>query len=147
VKRLSTLRPSKPFDEARPSGRGFVADACSKVKPILMSIVLELRDHCFHAGTPLVHQTSEDVVLSNVFGVVKNLNHGAVLTPWVSMVTGISEKDANWSVDFWQKQQRPVGIIEGSTIVDLVLESRTSLLFVEVKMDAPASSGTTHPPP
>jgi hypothetical protein len=40
-------------------------------------------------------------------------------------------------------QPRPTGIREGNTVVDLVLDSVATLVFVEVKMDAPASSGTT----
>lgn len=110
-----------------------------------MSIVLELRGHLSHAGTPLVHETSEDVVLSNVFGIVKNLN-SAVLSSWVRSVMDVPHPTSEWSVDFWQTQAKPIGVIEGSTIVDLVLESSTTLIFVEVKMDASASSGTTHDP-
>jgi hypothetical protein len=110
-----------------------------------MSIVLELRGHLSHAGTPLVHETSEDVVLSNVFGIVKNLN-SAVLSSWVYSVMEVAQSASEWSVDFWQTQPKPIGIIEGSTIVDLVLESSTNLVFVEVKMDAPASLGTRHGP-
>ena len=110
-----------------------------------MSIVLELRGHRSHAGTPLVHETSEDVVLSNIFGIVKNLNC-AVLSSWVRSVIGVCQSTSEWSVDFWETQPRPIGVIEGSTIVDLVLESSNILIFVEVKMDAPASLGTTHDP-
>ncbi len=55
-----------------------------------MSIILELREHISHAGLPLVHQGSEDVLLSNVFGVVKNLPTQHVLAPWLSAVTGCS---------------------------------------------------------
>ncbi len=110
-----------------------------------MSIVLELRGHLSHAGTPLVHETSEDVVLSNVFGIVKNLN-SAVLSSWVRSVMEVAHPTSEWSVDFWQTQPKPIGVIEGSTIVDLVLESSDTLVFVEVKMDAPASLGTTHDP-
>jgi len=46
-----------------------------------MSIILELRKHVSHSGTPLVHQASEDVLLSNVFGVIKNLPAKYVLAP------------------------------------------------------------------
>lgn len=112
----------------------------------IMSIILELRGHFSHAGTPLVHSASEDVVLSNVFGVVKNLPAKYVMAPWLRAITGLSVAEAGWAVSFWEKQPRPIGIREGNTIVDLVLDSDATLVFVEVKMDAPASSGTTHSP-
>ena len=111
-----------------------------------MSIILELRDHLSHSGTPLVHPASEDVLLSNVFGVVKNLPAKYVLALWLRSVTGLSVAEAGWAISFWEKQPRPIGIREGNTIVDLVLDSDATLVFVEVKMDAPASSGTTHNP-
>jgi hypothetical protein len=111
-----------------------------------MSIILELREHVSHAGIPLVHQGSEDVLLSNVFGVVKNLPAKHVLAPWLRAVTGLSAADARWAFSFWEKQPRPIGIREGSTIVDLVLDSEVALVFVEVKLDAPASTGTTDTP-
>ena len=37
-----------------------------------MSIILELRGHYKHAGLTLVHENSEDVVVGNVFGTLKN---------------------------------------------------------------------------
>jgi hypothetical protein len=111
-----------------------------------MSIVLELRDHVLHSGGPLVHPTSEDVVLSNVFGVVKNLPSNLVFVPWLRAVTQMSVADSSWKFEFWEKQGAPVGIIEGPTVVDLIVESDTALVFAEVKMDAPASPGPVHDP-
>ena len=61
-------------------------------------------------------------------------------------VTRLSAADARWAFSFWETQPRPIGIREGSTIVDLVLESDIALVFVEVKLDAPASAGTTDDP-
>lgn len=46
-----------------------------------MSIVLELRGHQSHTGTPLVHEPSEYLVLSNVFGTLKNLDSALPLSP------------------------------------------------------------------
>jgi len=112
-----------------------------------MSLILDLRDRKSHAGTLLIHPTSENVVLANVFGIVKNISLDAILNPWLSNVTHnkINVSD-DWHFSFWEKQPRPVGVREGSTEVDLVLDSQTTLVFVEVKMDADASSGTTHDP-
>lgn len=110
-----------------------------------MSLLLDIRGRTTHAGTPLVHPTSENVVLANVFGCVKNFSPDAALNPWISGVTGGQINAASaWDASFWERQPRPVGVNEGSTEVDLVLSSEQSLLFVEVKMEADASSGVTH---
>src|ERR1700751_3539909 len=107
-----------------------------------MSIILELRNRQTHAGVKLVHPESEHVVLANVFGVVKNLPPDAVLNPWFKRVTnGAVAAAPTWTFDFWQKQPRPQGVFEGSTEVDLVIESAPAVVFVEVKMGAAASSG------
>ena len=111
-----------------------------------MSIILELREHLSHAGIPSVHPASEDVLLSSVFGVMKNLPDKYAQTPWLRSVTGISVAEARWAISFWEKQQRPIGIREGNTIVDLVLNTNETLVFVEVKMDAPTSFGTAPNP-
>lgn len=112
-----------------------------------MSIILELRNRQTHAGVPLVHPDSEHVVLANMFGVVKNFPADAVLNPWLNRITnGAVAAAPSWTFDFWQKQPKPQGVIEGSTEVDLVLESVAALVFVEVKMGAAPSSGTTRDP-
>ena len=54
-----------------------------------MSLILELRGRTSHAGIPLVHPTSEHVVLANVFGVVKNLAFDAALNPGSPKSPGI----------------------------------------------------------
>ncbi len=110
-----------------------------------MAIILTLRDHETHADITLVHQTSEDVVLANVFGVVKNLPYDAVLNPWLAKVTGDTIPDADdWLLSFWERQPLPQGIHEGSTNVDLDMNSATAVVFTEVKMDAGPSTGTRH---
>lgn len=112
-----------------------------------MAIIIELRNRQTHAGRPLVHPDSEHVVLANVFGVVKNLPPDAVLNPWLDRITnGAVAPSSRWQPEFWEKQPRPQGIIEGATEVDLVLESAASLVFVEVKMGAGPSAGTTNDP-
>jgi hypothetical protein len=112
-----------------------------------MCIVLELRDRQSHSGVRLVHPDSEHVVLGNVFGVIKNLPPNAALNPWLSRtMSGATLAPLSWRFDFWQKQSRPRGLIEGSTEVDLVLESMAALVFIEVKMGAAPSAGTKSDP-
>src|SRR5947209_14483946 len=112
-----------------------------------MSIILELRNRRTHAGVTLVHPDSEHVVLANVFGVVKNLPADTVINPWLARTTsGAVSTSSSWEFDFWQKQPRPQGLIEGSTEVDLVLETATALVFVEVKLGAAPSAGTISDP-
>lgn len=112
-----------------------------------MSIILELRGHYTHAGITLLHGDSEDVVLANVFGIIKNLSHSLVLWPWLSATAAIPKNvDERASVRFWDSQAMPVGKEEGSTKVDLVIEGVCVLVFVEVKLGAEASRYTAHDP-
>jgi hypothetical protein len=113
-----------------------------------MALVLDLRRRLFHAGVPLVHRTSEHVVLANVFGTIKNLSADAALNPWLRAATSQdSIASTDWTPAFWEKQKKPIGPVgEGNTEVDLVLESGRWLVFVEVKMDAAPSQGTTSDP-
>jgi hypothetical protein len=107
-----------------------------------MAILLELRNRLSHAGIPLVHPTSEHVVLANVFGTLKNLVSDAAINPWLKRITKSKlASSRKWKFSFWEKQPKPVGLLEGSTEVDWVIESETSVVFVEVKMDAQASRG------
>ncbi len=107
-----------------------------------MPLVLDLRERLSHAGVPLVHPTSEHVVLANVFGTLKNFSADAAINPWVEAVTcAESVRSDLWKFGFWEKQPRPIGVVgEGSTEVDLVLESDKWLVFLEVKMDAQTES-------
>ena len=50
-----------------------------------MAILLDLRERLSHAGIPLVHPTSEHVVLANVFGIVKNLSSNTSINPWLEL--------------------------------------------------------------
>lgn len=112
-----------------------------------MSYILDLRSRESHAGVPLIHPTSEHVVLANIFGTIKNLSADAALNPWLQQITHGSVLPAKlWRLSFWEKQPKPIGPVEGNTEVDLVLESEDCLVFVEVKMDAEPSSGTKADP-
>lgn len=112
-----------------------------------MAIVLDLRNRLSHAGVPLVHPTSEHVVLADVFGIIKNLPTAVGLNPWLVQVTKSQEFVSNsWDLSFWQRQPKPPGSVEGSTEVDMVLESEKAVLFVEAKMNADASPSTKADP-
>ena len=89
-----------------------------------MALVLDLRKRLFHAGVPLVHPTSEHVVLANLFGNVKNFAADAALNPWLRAATRRDSIGSDgWKASFWEKQQKPIGPVgEGSTEVDLILE-------------------------
>ena len=114
---------------------------------LALSYILDLRSRKTHAGVPLIHQTSEHVVLANIFGTIKNLSPDTALNPWLQQITHGSVLPAKlWRVGFWEKQPKPIGPIEGNTEVDLVLQSEDCLVFVEVKMDAEASTGTKADP-
>jgi hypothetical protein len=113
-----------------------------------MPILLDLRKRLSHAGIPLVHPTSEHVVLANVFGTVKNFSACTVISPWLEMVMQNNfDSCTDWKFSFWENQQKPIGPVgEGSTEVDVILESDRSLVFAEVKMDAQPSQGTRSDP-
>ena len=112
-----------------------------------MSIICELRDKTKHAGITLVHEESEDVLVGSVFGIIKNISHPKTINKWIEDITNLSIQDsANWSFSFWERQPMPVGIQEGSTEVDVVLDSDDKLIFIEAKLGANASYGTAYDP-
>ena len=114
-----------------------------KAEGVQVSLILELRNRKSHAGVQLIHPTSEHVVLAEVFGVVKNLPFGDALNPWLQSASANEiPPSSDWMFSFWEKQPRPIGVNEGSTEVDLVLNSAQDLVFIEVKMDADPSSRT-----
>ena len=108
-----------------------------------MSTILQLRRRNRHAGIQLVHETSEDVVLGEVFGILRNLQPDSVFNPWLEQTTGNQcQPSQDWRFGFWEWQQKPIGIHEGSTQVDSPVQSEDTLIFFEVKMDAQPSAGT-----
>src|SRR5262249_10173947 len=52
----------------------------------------------------------------------------------------------DWHLSFWESQPVPAGVDEGSTEVDLEMDSEPALVFTEVKMDATPTAGTTNDP-
>ena len=116
-----------------------------------MSIIYELsrkpkKKTASHAGVLILHTRSEDLLTGNVFGILKNLNWSYGLKPFLESVTGnqfSTNEFENVEFHFWNRiPSKRKG--EGSTEVDLIIKSDTTLFFVEAKYGAQASSGTTH---
>jgi len=97
---------------------------------------LELRGHCSHSGKPLVHQTSEDVVLSNVFGRRENLDYKRRADTMARNGARLEMPEADCSVDFWQSSEGQSALLRVIPLSILVLESSDTLVFVEVKWNA-----------
>ena len=89
-----------------------------------MSIIAELRDRTSHAGITLIHTGSESVLVSNVFGILKNLPQQIVLKEILEKVVGLEINKENFKevkYHFWKKFPAPLGIKEGFTEVDTVI--------------------------
>lgn len=61
-----------------------------------MGIIAELRDRANHVGQPLIHTGSEDVLVSNVFGVLKNLPQEIILRVFLQDVLKIEINKENF---------------------------------------------------
>lgn len=112
-----------------------------------MSIIAELRDRTTHSGVMLVHTGSEHILLSNVFGVIKNLPQDVVLKEMLKKTIGIDlEPNYFESVKyyFWEKFPAPKGLVEGFTEVDTVITFKDHVIFIEAKYLSEESKGTTH---
>jgi len=71
-----------------------------------VSVILELRNRTSHAGTPLIHPTSEHVVLAEVFAVLKNIPFDSALNPWLVACSGGSISFAqDWEFSFWKSSR------------------------------------------
>lgn len=116
-----------------------------------MSIIYELsrkpkKKTASHAGVLILHTRSEDLLTGNVFGILKNLNRSYGLKPFLESAIGIKFSKSefeNVEFHFWNRiPTKRKG--EGSTEVDLIIQSETTLFFIEAKYGAQASSGTTN---
>jgi len=112
-----------------------------------MSIIAELRDRTLHSGITLIHTGSEHVLVSNVFGILKNLPQQIVLREILKKIIGIEISRDNFEkvkYNFWKKFPAPVGLKEGFTEVDTVIEFQDYVIFVESKYLSEESKGTTY---
>lgn len=112
-----------------------------------MSIIAELRDRTSHSGQTIIHTGSEHVLVSNVFGVLKNLPQEIVLMAILKEILKVEINEDNLKevkYDFWEKFPAPKGIKEGSTEVDTVIKFTDHVIFIEAKYLSEESKGTTH---
>ena len=112
-----------------------------------MSIIAELRDRTSHSGQTLIHTGSEHVLVSNVFGVLKNLPQEIILYTLLQDVLKIDLNKDNLKkvkYDFWNRFPAPQGIKEGFTEADVVIEFQDYVIFIEAKYLSDESKGTVH---
>jgi len=98
----------------------------------------------------IVRGTSEDLLTSNVFGILKNLNPNV----WLKGLLGEAIKGRdfsalsfeNLSFQFWKKYRPPANrkYREGISEVDLTISYEGGVIFIEAKYLAPLSLRTTH---
>lgn len=98
----------------------------------------------------IVRGTSEDLLTSNVFGILKNLDPKI----WLRRFLGeaIKGKDfsshsfENLSFEFWKKYRPPANrkYREGISEVDVTISYEGRIIFIEAKYLAPLSLRTTH---
>jgi Holliday junction resolvase-like predicted endonuclease len=126
-----------------------------------MSIVVELYktsgkkicppNYVRKSNCPLiVRTTSEDLLLGNLFSVLKNLDP----TIWLRRFLGeaIKGKDfsrhtfENLSFEFWKKYRPPLNrkYREGISEVDVTISYKDGIIFIEAKYLAPVNLSTTH---
>ena len=112
-----------------------------------MSIIAELRDRTSHSGQTLIHTGSEHVLVSNVFGVLKNLPQEIILSTLLQDVLKIEINKENLKkvqYDFWKKFPAPQGLKEGFTEADIVVEFQDYVIFIEAKYLSEEGKGTLH---
>jgi len=98
----------------------------------------------------IVRGTSEDLLTSNVFGILKNLEPNI----WLPRLLGeaIKGRDLsyisfeNLSFEFWKRYRPPINrkLREGVSEVDLTISYKGGIIFIEAKYLAPVSLRTTH---
>lgn len=112
-----------------------------------MSIVAELRDRTSHSGITLIHTGSEHVLVSNVFGIIKNLPQKIALREILKKIIGDEINQDNFKkvkYHFWKKFPVPRGLKEGFTEVDTVIEFQDYVIFIEAKYLSEESKGTNY---
>ena len=128
-----------------------------------MSIIFELfkssgkkvcpPNHVRKGNCPLiVRTTSEDLLTSNVFGILKNLDPNI----WLKRLLGEAIKGRdfsrhtfeNLSFEFWKKYKPPINREkkEGISEIDVTIIYKDGVIFIESKYLAPISPRTTHDP-
>lgn len=125
-----------------------------------MSILAELGnksgnicDRSYRRGNwcPLIiRTTSEDVLVSNVFGILKNLNPDLWLPDFINAALPFSPPfTENLDIPhfhFWRKYPIPErsSLKEGTSEVDVFIQSGDLIILIEAKYHAKLSNHTTH---
>jgi Holliday junction resolvase-like predicted endonuclease len=110
-----------------------------------------LRSSIESKNRPLtVGGTNENLITSNVFGILKNLDPAI----WLRRFLGeaIKGKDfsrhtfENLSFEFWRKYRPPLNrkYREGISEVDVTISYKDGIIFIEAKYLAPVNLRTTH---
>lgn len=103
-------------------------------------------------STPIYHIYSEEILVSNVFGILKNIDIKWLIKLFEENGIKLENDDcSNAKFYFFQKVQPPKGMkkingnpSEGPTEVDLIIETKKFLMFLEAKLLAGVGKNTTH---
>ena len=126
-----------------------------------MSIVVELykssgktvckTNYVRKSNCPLiVRTTSEDIMVGNILGILKNLDS----TIWLRRFLGEAIKGKDFSkhtfeglsFEFWKRYRPPLNrkYREGISEVDVTISYKDGIIFIEAKYLAPVNLSTTH---
>jgi len=122
---------------------------------ICLTIWLELnksprKDERIYSGNQIVlHTGSEDVLTANVFGIIKNLNHGVWFRNFLCETLHAQIPDREFrdlKFYFWKRYPSPreYNKKEGPSEVDVTLELDSVVFFVEAKYRSGLATGTTY---
>ncbi|HPD60230.1 MAG TPA: hypothetical protein PKV48_00510 [Thermodesulfobacteriota bacterium] len=97
----------------------------------------------------ILRTTSEDLLMANVFGILKNLNPHIWLKKFLEEALKQDFSNApleNLSFDFWKRIHPPGNMThkEGASEVDLIIRFDNTAILLEAKYLAPLSLSTTH---